>query len=77
MNFSGSLVLAIHSITKENLWINYEYKSSDYSDVINNSKFIEMLILNRPRFNDRDKTKNKNYDITMKRKIISIILIKL
>ncbi len=26
-----------------------------------------MLILNRPRFNDRDKTKNKNYDITMKR----------
>ena len=64
----SSIEKPVQNLLNEYFKINYEYKSSDYSEIINNSNLIEMLTLNRQRFNDSNKPKNKKYDIKIKKK---------
>lgn len=59
----SSIEKPVQNLLNEYFKINHEHKSSDYSEIINNSNLIEMLTLNRQRFNDSNKPKNKKYDI--------------
>lgn len=63
----SSIEQPVQNLLNEYFEIDYEHKSSYYSEVINNSKLIEMLTLNRQRFNDSNKLKNKKYDIKINR----------